>query len=151
MEVFYGGEKIRVEVGRESPLDSVRLPDGGYSILVDGRVYDLVAEQEGESCVVSGRQGKAVMQVRNPRSLDTDRTAIEGQAGLQRLNAEMPGKVIRILVREGDAVAYEQGLMVIEAMKMQNEIRATKAGTVRSIGVAAGNTVSTGDFLLSIE
>jgi biotin carboxyl carrier protein len=76
---------------------------------------------------------------------------VEGQAGLQRLCAEMPGKVIRVLVREGDAVVYEQGLLVIEAMKMQNEIRAPKAGTIKAVGVAAGRTVNTGDFLLSLE
>jgi biotin carboxyl carrier protein len=150
-DVYCGGEKIEIEMGREDSIDCVRLPDGRYSLLVQGRVYDLVAELEGESCLVEGRQGRAVMNVRDPRSLSPERVTAGGQEGLQRLNAEMPGKVIRVLVQVGDAVVYEQGLMVIEAMKMQNEIRATKAGTIKSIGVTAGNTVNTGDFLLSIE
>jgi acetyl/propionyl-CoA carboxylase alpha subunit len=163
LELECSGKLIRVEIAelvgskrvsladREAEVNWVRLPDGRYSILMDGRVYDLFAEPDGESCLVAGRQGKSLLRIRDPRSLRSTGTAEEGQAGLHRLCAEMPGKVIRLLVREGDAVVYEQGLLVIEAMKMQNEIRAPKAGTIRAIGVAAGRTVSTGDFLLSLE
>ena len=63
----------------------------------------------------------------------------------------MPGKVVRVLVKEGDTVEFGQGLLVLEAMKMQNEIRAPKSGIVRGIGVSAGATVNTGQFLLSLE
>jgi acetyl/propionyl-CoA carboxylase alpha subunit len=132
-------------------IDWVRLPDGGYSILVDGRVYDLSVEVEECCCSVAGRCGRFDLRVRDPRRLDATRTVEQGQAGLQRICAEMPGKVIRVHVREGDAVACGQGLLVIEAMKMQNEIRAPKAGTIRAVGVTAGKTVSSGDFLLSLE
>lgn len=163
LEVSLGEKAIRIAVAgpagrrtvaitdREAAIDWVGLPGGGYSILLDGRVYDLVAEVDGESCRVAGRQGRLRLQIRDPRRLRSTRTTGEGQAGLQRLCAEMPGKVIRVLVREGDAVVYEQGLLVIEAMKMQNEIRAPKAGTIKAVGVAAGRTVNTGDFLLSLE
>jgi len=151
LNICYGGEKIQIGAGGGCAIDSVKLPDGRYSLLVDGRVYDLIVELEGESCLVMGRQGRAVLSVRDPRILGAETTREESQSGLQRLTAEMPGKVIRVLVQEGEAVVYEQGLIVIEAMKMQNEIRATKAGRIQSIGVSAGKTVSTGDFLLSIE
>ena len=63
----------------------------------------------------------------------------------------MPGKVVRILVQAGQKVEYEQGLLVLEAMKMQNEIRAPKGGIVKEIGVAEGRPVSTGEFLISLE
>ena len=56
LEVYYGGEKILVEVGSDSAVDCVRLPDGVHSILMDGRVYDLIVEPEGESFLVAGRQ-----------------------------------------------------------------------------------------------
>ena len=65
--------------------------------------------------------------------------------------AEMPGKVIRLLCEVGDEVALDQGLVVIEAMKMQNEIRAPKSGVVKEIGVEEGKRVNSGDFLLSLE
>jgi pyruvate carboxylase subunit B len=77
--------------------------------------------------------------------------AEEGPAGLLRMRAEMPGKIVRVLVREGESVAYDQGLLVLEAMKMQNEIRAPKSGTIKEVAVTGGITVNTGDFLLSIE
>jgi biotin carboxyl carrier protein len=163
LEIRCGGEPVRIKVfgqagkqmisiaDRKAIVDWVKLPDGRYSILVDGRVYDLTADLDGDACSVAGRQGKFVLQIRDPRRLDSSRIAEEVQAGLQRLNAEMPGKVIRVLVQEGDAVVYDQGLLVIEAMKMQNEIRAPKAGTIKAVGVSAGRTVNTGDFLLSLE
>ncbi len=148
--VLVTGSAVRVE-GREGAIDWVRMTDGRYSIIVDGRVYDLAADVNEETCTVSGRAGVHALQVRDPRRLDSSRTLEQGQSGLQRLHAEMPGKVIRVLVREGETVACDQGLLVIEAMKMQNEIRAPKAGIVKSIGVVAGRTVGSGEFLLSLE
>ncbi len=148
------GSDVRTEVeigGERKVVDWVRLPDGRYSILVDGRVYDLAVDVDDNTCAISGRSGTHVLHIRDPRRLDATRSVEQGQAGLQRLLAEMPGKVIRVLVREGDAVTYDQGLLVIEAMKMQNEIRAPKTGVVKSIGVTAGRTVATGDFLISLE
>ena len=70
---------------------------------------------------------------------------------MQRLRAEIPGKVIRVLAGKGEAVAYDQPVLVVEAMKMQNEIRAPKAGIVKEIAVTEGRTVGSGEFLLSIE
>ena len=63
----------------------------------------------------------------------------------------MPGKVIRLLIKPGDSVSCDQGLLVLEAMKMQNEIRAPKSGVVKDIGVKPGETVSAGDFMVSLE
>ena len=60
----------------------------------------------------------------------------------------MPGKVIRVLVREGDAVEVGQGLVVVEAMKMQNEMKAARTGTVVEVRVRDGDTVSAGDALV---
>jgi len=71
--------------------------------------------------------------------------------GRLQLRADMPGKVIRLLVRDGEAVASGQALLVLEAMKMQNEIRSPKAGVVREVAVEAGRTVNSGDLLIAIE
>ena len=146
------GGRRRVTVGgKESVIDWVRLPDGGYSILFDGRVYDLSVEVDGDSYPVAGRRGRCSFHLRDPRRLEPSTAAERATAGLQRVLAEMPGKVVRVLVRENDTVTYDQGLLVVEAMKMQNEIRAPKAGIIKAIGVSAGRTVTTGDFLLSLE
>ncbi len=155
MDLEVGSVRVRITGSVVSVegrvVDCIRLPDGGYSVLIDRRVYDLAAQADGETCTVVGRSGTHTLQVSDPRRLDSQRSVEQGQAGLQRIQAEMPGKVIRVLVREGETVACDQGLLVIEAMKMQNEIRAPKSGIVKSIGVSAGQTVNSGEFLVSLE
>jgi acetyl/propionyl-CoA carboxylase alpha subunit len=145
-----GSWKVTVD-GKEVPSDWVPLSNGHVSLILDGRVYDFLIDFSGDSCSVFGRGGSYALRVSDSRRLRPQREVEEGLAGLQRLTAEMPGKVVRILVKQGDTVAYDQGLLVLEAMKMQNEIRAPKSGTVRDIGVAPGKAVNTGEFLLSLE
>ncbi len=72
-------------------------------------------------------------------------------AGPQRLTAPMPGKVVRVLVAPGDAVEAGQGLVVVEAMKMENELRAAKAGRVASVSVVEGQSVDAGAVLAVVE
>ncbi len=69
----------------------------------------------------------------------------------QDVKAPMPGKVIRLLVREGDEVAAGQGLAVVEAMKMQNEMKALRAGRVVRVAAKEGDTVAPGDVLVTLE
>ena len=71
--------------------------------------------------------------------------------GPQRILAPMPGKVVRVLVGVGDAVVARQGLIVVEAMKMENELRASKDGRVMSIAVAEGQSVDAGAVLAVVE
>jgi biotin carboxyl carrier protein len=63
----------------------------------------------------------------------------------------MPGRVVRLLVEVGDEVVEGQGVVVIEAMKMQNELKASKAGRVAKVSVAVGDTVGSGDVLVVVE
>ena len=72
-------------------------------------------------------------------------------AGPQRITAPMPGKVVRVLVKPGDDVKARQGLVVVEAMKMENELRAVRDGRVRDIAVAEGQSVDAGAVLLVVE
>ncbi len=137
--------------GKEVPCDWVRLADGHYSLIVGGRVFDFIIELSEGKCTVTGRDGAHSLQIFDARRLMLKREIDFGQTGLQRLKADMPGKVVRVLVKEGESVTFDQGLLVLEAMKMQNEIRAPKSGVVREIGVNSGTAVNTGQFLLSLE
>jgi biotin carboxyl carrier protein len=74
-----------------------------------------------------------------------------GAAGPQRLSAPMPGKIVKVLVAAGDAVVARQGLVVIEAMKMENELKATRDGQVRQVHVTEGSLVEAGRLLLVID
>ena len=74
-----------------------------------------------------------------------------GRAGLQPVVAPMPGRVVRVLVSPGDDVAARQGVVVVEAMKMENELRSPKAGTVKEVNVTPGTSVEAGRVLVVIE
>jgi biotin carboxyl carrier protein len=71
--------------------------------------------------------------------------------GPQRVTAPMPGKIVRVLVKAGDQVAPKQGLVVVEAMKMENELRAARGGRVREVLAAEGQSVEAGAVLLIVE
>ncbi len=137
--------------GREMECDWVFLPDGRWSFRLGNRVFDLAVTADTEGWIVTGRNGRQRILVRDPRKLYSGGLSREAAAGLQRVMAEMPGKVIRVIVQKGDHVRLDQPLLVLEAMKMQNEIRAPKSGVIRDITVAEGKTVTSGEFLLSLE
>ena len=162
LEVYHGDDLVEIELpdssagqpvlisGREANVDWVRIREREYSILIAGRVFDFTVEQAGERSVVHGRDGAAQLRVSDPRRGSTSEVE-GGKPGLQRIVAEMPGKVIRVMAQPGDAVSFGQGLLVLEAMKMQNEIPAPKGGVVREVAAMEGKAVQAGDFLLSLE
>jgi biotin carboxyl carrier protein len=163
LEISWKDGRVQVDVpsdGRSGPIridgsevscSCVRLPGGAYSLILDGRVYDLAAEVDSDACTVSSSSSRYTVRLLDPRRLTNRTQPGGGQAGFQRIRADMPGKVIRVLVRPGDKVEFDQPLLVLEAMKMQNEIRAPKDGTVRELGVGEGTTVNTGELLVSLE
>jgi biotin carboxyl carrier protein len=160
LEIEAGGRKWVVEVdgasrvrlnGEEQPCSCVRLPDGRYSLIIAGRVFDLSVVPDRELWTVTGREGSQSLRVVDPRVSFSDSARGPGPSGPQRLCAEMPGKVVRVLVQPGDKVSVDDALLVLEAMKMQNEIRAPKAGLIREVAVEPGQTVATGEFLISLE
>lgn len=119
---------------------------GLYAILRNGR--SLQARVIKGQVEIGGRTLN--VDVRDPRER-TRKGSGAGTSGRQNILAPMPGKVIRVLVAAGDAVEAGQGLIVVEAMKMQNEMKAPKAGTIAQVNVIEGATVAVGETLLVIE
>jgi biotin carboxyl carrier protein len=97
-----------------------------------------------------GSQGHQV-EVRDPRSLRSRRGVGGGAEGAKKVIAPMPGKVVRVLVKDHDAVEAGQAVVVVEAMKMQNELKSPKQGVIQKVLVAEGASVNPGDVLLVIE
>jgi biotin carboxyl carrier protein len=129
----------------------VETPEPGmYSILLDGFSYDTSVEETPTGLVVVVDGHRFEIEVRDPRRW-TRGDGAAGAEGLQTVVAPMPGKIVRVLIAPGDAVETGQGLIVVEAMKMQNEIKATRAGRVLSVAVKEGATVSAGEILATIE
>jgi biotin carboxyl carrier protein len=89
--------------------------------------------------------------VRDPRHFRGRSRAAHADDAEQKIKASMPGKVVRLLAKPGDSIAPGQGIVVLEAMKMQNEVRSTKAGVVKSLAVREGANVNAGDLLAIIE
>jgi biotin carboxyl carrier protein len=121
--------------------------DGTWSILIDGRSYAVAILGMGEISV-NGRVFH--VDVFDPRE-SRGRRSTADRSGPQAVVALMPGRVIRVLVEPGQEVAADEGLIVVEAMKMQNEMKAPRDGRVAAVKTAAGATVSAGDVLLVIE
>jgi biotin carboxyl carrier protein len=147
LQILVNGQTVEVDADR---LDSVaRVEPGVYSVLVDGRSFEVraIAMQEGLRLELAGRRFTA--EVRDPRDRGQRSAAAVG-TGRQNINAPMPGKVVRVLVREGDAVEVGQGLVVVEAMKMQNEMKALRGGHVMEVRVRDGDTVGAGDTLVAV-
>ncbi len=133
---------------REASLNAVE--PGVYSVLLNGRSYEVKIAPGPDGYLVDFAGRRSVVQVRDPRSL-TQRSRGGAGEGRQTLCAPMPGKVVRVLVKEGDQVEAGAGLVVVEAMKMQNELKAPKAGRIVQLKAAVGATVKHGEMLAAIE
>ncbi|MGC9949626.1 MAG: biotin/lipoyl-containing protein [Bryobacteraceae bacterium] len=123
---------------------------GVYSVLIEGRSYEARIEESDGAVIVFIDGHRFEVEIRDPRrwSRQSGRPGAEGRLNIA---APMPGKIVRLLVAEGDTVAAGQGLLVMEAMKMQNEMKAPKAGKVVSLTAREGATVAAGDVLAAIE
>ena len=122
------------------------------SVLIGGDAFEIKRERSlsGDLHLVIGSARYAI-DVQDPRSLRSRRAAAGGEAGPQKITAPMPGKIVRIMVADKDDVKAGQGVMVMEAMKMQNEMKSPKDGKVQKILTAEGATVNAGDTLAIIE
>jgi acetyl/propionyl-CoA carboxylase alpha subunit len=153
------GRKRRVELpagagalecvvdGRAMLVDVQMLQAGVMSLLVEGRQYRCVLD--GDGVLIGGR--RFGFEVDDPRSLQGRRGAGAGAEGPRPVKAAMPGRVVRVLVEAGQEVAEGEGVVVIEAMKMQNELKSPKGGRVVRVGVGVGEAVGSGDVLVVVE
>jgi biotin carboxyl carrier protein len=142
--------RVRID-GVEQTIDARRL-EGGLSLLIDGENHEVSLARSGEDfdVLVENRR----FRFRLLTEERARRAAVRGMpesSGRREVRASMPGKVIDVLVREGDHVEAKQGLLIIEAMKMENEIKAHGPGEVKEIHVASGQAVESGEVLLVLE
>jgi biotin carboxyl carrier protein len=130
-------------------VDSHKLEGDFFSILTGNRSYEISVETTRDGYRV--RHGAAVQLVTLSDPSRQAREAQLGSGGPESIVSVMPGKIVRLLVGAGDEVCEGQGVIVVEAMKMENEIAAPRAGRVRSFSVEIGQTVESGTELLVIE
>jgi biotin carboxyl carrier protein len=163
LELRIDGVDQPIELQRNGPDCRFRLGDaperaahvetpelGMYSVLLDGLSYDTSVEETPTGVVVVADGHRFEIEVRDPRRW-TRGSGAGGAQGLQTVLAPMPGKIVRVLIAPGDAVETGQGLIVVEAMKMQNELKAARGGRVLSVAAKEGATVAAGETLATIE
>ena len=161
-EVHIDGKNYRLELnrsdgkwecrldGREVLVDAVLARRDVLSVLIGGQAYEIKRERTATDMHLWVGSRRYEAQVRDPRSLRSRTSADDGK-GPRKLVAPMPGKVVRVLVAEEAAVEAGQGLVVVEAMKMQNEIKSPKKGVVRKLVAVEGAAVNAGDVLAVVE
>lgn len=132
--------------GREIAFECAPIDSGRLSLRLNGRSFDVRRGPGGLVYIGTSAYTPTVSDARSWRRRGQLR-----QSGPLQLTASMPGKVVRVLAREGDQIAAGQGILVLEAMKMQNEIKSPKAGTLHKILVREGVNVNGGEGLAVVE
>lgn len=137
--------------GRELQVDAVLTRRDVLSVLIAGKAYEIKREHTATDMHLWVGSVRYLAELRDPRSLRSRKGAGADERGPKRLLASMPGKVVRVLIAEQHAVEAGQSVLVVEAMKMQNEIKSPKKGTVQKIVAAEGANVNAGDVLAIVE
>jgi biotin carboxyl carrier protein len=163
LEIEIGGRKRSVEVEREGgrvrcridgralEADAVEVAPGAYSILLGGESFEVRVTPAHDGLRVDSAGHEFAARVRDPRAWRGQRGSSVEVEGRQQVFAPMPGKVVRLLVQAGDKIEAGKGVLVVEAMKMQNEIRAPKSGIVEKLLVKEGQAVNAGEALAVIS
>jgi biotin carboxyl carrier protein len=161
-DITIDGKNYRVELnradgrwscrldGRDVEVDAVLARPDALSLRIGNLAYEVKSERAANGLHLWVGSTRFAVEVRDPRSL-RGRVRAGDDQGPRKVIAPMPGKVVRLLVREGDEVQPGAGVAVVEAMKMQNEIKAPKRGTVQKILVSEGAAVNAGDVLAVVE
>ena len=145
--------------GEAYVVDAVRVDAHILSLIVSSslgstarRAYEITVSRDAVTSQLAIRVGaRRVLVGLNGRRRARKEDGARAAAGPQRVAAPMPGKIVRVLVRRGDAVHARQPLVVVEAMKMENELRAARDGTVAEIHVGEGQSVDAGALLVVVQ
>ncbi len=164
-EVLFNGARCGVELtrsgvepahvvaainGRQVEADVVKISPDVYSILLGGRSLEVRVEELADGLLLQTAGRAYRVEIVDPRSRRRIRSGGIDLAGRQQIFAPMAGKVVRVLVAAGQHVETGQGLLVVEAMKMQNEIRSPKTGTIERLLAKEGQAVTAGEILAVI-
>jgi biotin carboxyl carrier protein len=162
-DVTIDGKRYRLELertggrwrcrldGREVQIDAVLTRRDVLSVLIEGKAYEIKRERTATDMLLWVGSARYAAELHDPRSLRSRKDSAGDEQGPKKLVAPMSGKVVRILVHEEAEVEAGQGIVVVEAMKMQNEIKSPKKGVVQKIVAAEGANVNAGDVLAVVE
>jgi biotin carboxyl carrier protein len=146
-------DSFAIRFGKDSfEADLRRVGPASFSVLVGNRSFDFDVARDGDETVVASRTGSIRLTVADPAARRARAAGKRREVtGRVEIRAAMPGRVINVLVSEGDQVKADQGVVVVEAMKMENEVKSPKQGKVLEVKVVAGQAVEKGQVMMVIE
>ncbi|MFQ5916260.1 MAG: acetyl-CoA carboxylase biotin carboxyl carrier protein subunit [Candidatus Binatia bacterium] len=148
-----GRSLYRVAVdGNEFLVDGKQTGQSNYSLIINHRSFevDVDSSEDEYRVLVDGRSYHIHLVDERRMRLGGFQTGIQLQ-GRQEVTVPMAGKVIAVLVSEGDRVDKDQGLVIVEAMKMENEVRSPIAAEIKEVRIKAGQSVEAGETLIVVE
>ena len=146
------GTGYEVTVGERTwQVDAATARPGLRSLRIDGGHHEVAVRQVKDNYWVSTPSSAGPVSVTDPLTHLAAQSHSKGGRRNEKVTAYMPGRVVAILAQEGEAVTAGQGIVVLEAMKMQNEIRAEHDGTLLKVHVQPGQAVEGGDPLFELE
>lgn len=122
-----------------------------YTITVNGKVYDVAVEEKGAGTAAAPVSAPAAAPAASAPAPAAPAPAQSGSTGSVVINAPMPGKILAVKASVGQSVKKGDVILLLEAMKMENEVVASEDGTIASINVASGDMVESGDVLASLN
>ena len=158
-----GGEQVPISITREGDCHRIKVGDKEFvvdaywtqndliSLIIDGRSFqvDIHSTMDNYGVMIEGENFE--FELYDERKALLKSSAGLGTEGAQEITTSMPGKIVKVLVSEGDEVSEGDGLIIVEAMKMENEMKSPKAGVVKKIDVGEGDTVEAGSLLVIVE
>ena len=162
LQAEIAGAKHVVEIKRDGNRLTARVDDRVYELEMsepesnvylfkhDGKIFEATVTGDDPNHVRIG-SNEFDVRVIDPKRLRGSGVGSDHEGGLAEIRTAMPGKVVRVLLGPGVAVSKGDGVLVVEAMKMQNELKSPKSGTIKEMRVAEGATVAPGDILATVE
>ena len=149
IELTRDGEKIFARVDeREYALEASEVERDVYLFKYNNQIFEIYVAPNG---IVNLGNHQLEISVTDPKHLRASGASQASADGIAEIKTAMPGKLVRVLTAEGAEIKQGEGVLVVEAMKMQNEMKSPKDGTVKEIRFAEGATVNAGDVLAIIE
>jgi len=145
------GGRVEVTVDDETIVVDAIEVDGAVNVLVGRQVFDLWLEGDGDPITFTAGTERGVAQVQSERTRVAGRASRAGAAGGGEVLAPMPGRVVKVIAKQGDHVEAGAPMVVVEAMKMENELCCDAPGIVQQVHVEAGQSVDGGALLVQLS
>tara|TARA_B100000925_G_scaffold74964_1_gene52764 strand:- start:1248 stop:1754 length:507 start_codon:yes stop_codon:yes gene_type:complete len=142
------GEIFNIEFNEKKyNAELIKIDSNLYSMILDGQTCTVAIKKEGKSIEIFYKGDLFSFEIPSAR----DKSSLENASGVDKISAPMPGRVVKVLKKVGDIIKEGEGLIVVEAMKMESELKSSIDGKVSEISVKDGDTVDLGAHLITVE